>query len=78
MGSMLLEMKADEDSNAVSDILEVYAANLQSNVCFLDVAETALSGKAESLEWGRGFLKRLCDRESGQLHANERALEHDA
>uniref|UniRef100_M4BU95 Uncharacterized protein n=1 Tax=Hyaloperonospora arabidopsidis (strain Emoy2) TaxID=559515 RepID=M4BU95_HYAAE len=75
--SMLLAVEVEEDSETISDVLEMCAANLQDDTCFLEFAEMTLSGKSESLSLGSGFLKRLHDQNLRQVHGDERVVEHD-
>ena len=75
--SMLLAVEVEEDSETISDVLEMCAANLQDDTCFLEFAEMTLSGKSESLSLGSGFLKRLYDQNPRQVHGDERVVEHD-
>ncbi|CAI5717855.1 unnamed protein product [Hyaloperonospora brassicae] len=75
--SMLVALEDEADSDTISDVLEMCAASLQNDSGFLEFAETALSGKSESLKLGSGFLKRLYDRIPRQLRADEGIVEHD-
>ncbi|KAI9895160.1 hypothetical protein PsorP6_018410 [Peronosclerospora sorghi] len=66
--SLLLAIQTEDDSTVVSDILEMCATNLHSDEQFVQFAETALCGKAESLTLGTAFLHRLYDRQPWKFH----------
>ncbi|KAG6613763.1 uncharacterized protein IUM83_18574 [Phytophthora cinnamomi] len=69
--SLLAAVQAEEESDAVSDMLELCATSLEDDAQFLQFAETALSGRAESLALGKAFLRRLFERRSAQLQSDD-------
>lgn len=73
--SLLAALKAEEETDTVSDMLELCANSLEDDAQFLQFAETALSGKAESLALGAAFLQRLLDRRSMHLPPDEQLNE---
>ncbi|KAE9026463.1 hypothetical protein PR003_g11268 [Phytophthora rubi] len=73
--SLLAAVKDEDESDAVSNMLELCATSLEDDAHFLQFAETALSAKAESLVLGAAFLQRLFDRRSIQLPPDERLNE---
>lgn len=74
--SLLAAVETEEGSDALFDVLEMCATNVQSDTQFLQFAEAALSGKTESLRLGSAFLQRLFDRQSTELQAVKKMLEH--
>ncbi|KAK1928612.1 hypothetical protein P3T76_015913 [Phytophthora citrophthora] len=53
----------EEDSDTVSQVLEMCATSIEADEQFLQFAETALTGKTETLTLGSSFLHRLFDRQ---------------
>ncbi|KAG1686989.1 hypothetical protein DVH05_005729 [Phytophthora capsici] len=60
--SLLAALQTEEDSDAASQVLEMCATSLEADELFLQFAETALTGKTETLTLGSSFLHRLFDR----------------
>ncbi|CAH0522588.1 unnamed protein product [Peronospora belbahrii] len=75
---LLLALKSEEESSMLSDVLDMCAAKIQNDTQFLQFAETALSGKSETLRLGSVFLQRLFNRQSRQSHVDGRINEHRA
>ncbi|GMF42060.1 unnamed protein product [Phytophthora fragariaefolia] len=72
--SLLAAVKDEDDADTVSEMLELCATRLE-DAQFMQFAETALSGRVESLVFGAAFLQRLFDRRSIHGQPNEQASE---
>ncbi|RMX68626.1 hypothetical protein DD238_002934 [Peronospora effusa] len=72
---LLVAVEYEDESATLSEILEICAAKLPNDTQFLQFAETALSGKSETLTLGSVFLQRLFDWQARQSHANGQMIE---
>ncbi|KAF4130298.1 hypothetical protein GN958_ATG07746 [Phytophthora infestans] len=72
--SLLGALQTEEETDTLSDVLEMCADSLESDDLFLQFTEAALSGKTNAMTFGSAFLQRLFDRRSIQLQADVRKI----